>query len=212
MTTNAAVDVRSLFSEKLASIFEKNVPEMKKLQTQLQTQLQNYGTNPVKSWTKLFSDCIRAITYSSNPIERINEYKPKFVAELQLKYPNIDVLNNKTKNEFVVLFAETLSTILLTEPPVEPVVEQKESVPVVETDEEKEVREIQRNKVLEENKIIQNNNAAIDERERELASGPYGVFRGVGGSLPKKTPRRRKYSKRNNTRRKRTARKRRSYK
>ena len=203
MTTNAAVDVKALFSVKLASIFEKNVPEMKKLQT----QLQNYGTNPVRSWTKLFGECILAITFSSNPIERTNKYKPKFVAELQLKYPNIDddVLNKLTKNEFVVMFAETLSTILQAEPPVEP-------VPHVETDEEKKAREIERNKVLKENEIVDNNNAAIDEMERELASRGSGLFRPGGGSLHKKTPRRRKYSKRNNTRRKRTARKRRSYK
>jgi hypothetical protein len=105
MTTNATVDVdvRSLFSVKLAQIFETNLAEMKKLQK----QLENYGTKPVNTWTKLFANCIRAITFSSNPNERINEYKPKFIAELQLKYPNIDdVLNNKTKNEFVVLFAE----------------------------------------------------------------------------------------------------------
>ena len=202
MTTNAAVDIKALFSVKLASIFEKNVPEMKKLQT----QLQNYGTNPVGSWQKLFANCIRAITFSSNPIERVKEYKPKFVAELQLKYPNIDdVLNKLTKNEFVVMFAETLSTILQAEPPVEP-------VPHVETDEEKKAREIERNKVLKENEIVDNNNAAIDEMERELASRGSGLFRPGGGSLHKKTPRRRKYSKRNNTRRKRTARKRRSYK
>ena len=203
MTTNAAVDVKALFSVKLASIFEKNVPEMKKLQT----QLQNYGTNPVRSWTKLFGECILAITNNRDAIERTNKYKPKFVAELQLKYPNIDddVLNKLTKNEFVVMFAETLSTILQAEPPVEP-------VPHVETDEEKKAREIERNKVLKENEIVDNNNAAIDEMERELASRGSGLFRPGGGSLHKKTPRRRKYSKRNNTRRKRTARKRRSYK
>lgn len=195
MTTNAAVDVNALFSVKLASIFEKNDPEMNKLKT----QLQNYGTNPVGSWQKLFANCIRAITFSSNPIERVVKYKPKFVADLKLKYSNIDdFLNNKTKNEFVVLFAETLSTIL-------------QPVPHVETD-EKKAREIERNKVLKENEIVDNNNAAIDEMERELASRGSGLFRPSGGSLRKKTPRRRKYSKRNNTRRKRTARKRRSYK
>lgn len=195
MTTNA-VDVKALFSVKLASIFQTNVTEMDKLKT----QLQNYGTNPVGSWQKLFANCIRAITFSSNPIERVDKYKPKFVAELQLKYSNIDdFLNNKTKNEFVVLFAETLSTIL-------------QPVPHVETDEEKKAREIQRNKVLEDNDIVDKNNAAIYEMERELASRGSGVFRPGGGSLHKKTPRRRKYSKRNNTRRKRTARKRRSYK
>ena len=202
MTTNAAVDVKALFSVKLASIFQTNVTEMDKLQT----QLQKYGTNPVRSWTKLFGECILAITNNRDAVERTNKYKPKFVAKLQLKYTNIDdVLNNKTKNEFVVLFAETLSTILQAEPPVEP-------VPHVETDEEKKAREIERNKVLKENEIVDNNNAAIDEMERELASRGSGLFRPGGGSLHKKTPRRRKYSKRNNTRRKRTARKRRSYK
>ena len=201
MTTNAAVDVRSLFSVKLASIFQTNAIEMDKLKT----QLQQYGTNPVGSWQKLFANCIRAITFSSNPIERVDKYKPKFIAELQLKYSNIDdFLNNKTKNEFVVLFAETLSTILQAEEPEEPVVEQKESAPYVETDDERKKRE-------EKDEIFRINQAAardMEEGDRQIG------YRNetVGGSLHKKTPRRRKYSKRNNTRRKRTARKRRSYK
>ena len=197
MTTNAAVDVKALFSVKLASIFEKNVPEMKKLQT----QLQKYGTNPVRSWTKLFGECILAITNNRDAVERTNKYKPKFVAELQLKYSNIDdVLNKLTKNEFVVMFAETLSTILQAEPPVEPVVEQKEGVPIVEeTPEEKKARE----------SFLSNQEAGRD-MENGLSQVSYGT--GFGGSQHKKTPRRRKYSKRNNTRRKRTARKRRSYK
>lgn len=201
MTTNAAVDVNALFSVKLASIFEKNVPEMKKLQT----QLQNYGTNPVKSWTKLFGECILAITNNRDAVERVKEYNPKFIAELQLKYPNIDdFLNNKTKNEFVVLFAETLSTILQAEEPEEPVVE-KEHVQHIETDDERKKRE-------EEDEIFRiNQNAARDMEEGGRQIGYRSDFR-LGGSLRKKTPRRRKYSKRNNTRRKRTARKRRSYK
>jgi hypothetical protein len=197
MTTNAAVDVNALFSVKLASIFQTNVPEMKKLKDQLQT----YGTNPVKSWPKLFAECILAITNNRDAVERTNKYKPKFVAELQLKYANIDdFLNKLTKNEFVVLFAETLSTILQTEPlvePVEPVVEQKESVE--ETLEEKEARE----------RFLSNQEAGRD-MENGLRQVSYGT--GFGGSQHKKTPRRRKYSKRNNTRRKRTVRKRRSYK
>ena len=202
MTTNAAVDVRSLFSVKLASIFQTNVTEMDKLKT----QLQQYGTNPVGSWQKLFANCIRAITFSSNPIERVEEYKPKIVAELQLKYSNIDdFLNNKTKNEFVVLFAETLSTILQAEEPEEPVVEQKESAPIVETEEDRKKRE------EKDERFRINQAAARDMEEGDRQIGYRRDFR-LGGSLPKKTPRRRKYSKRNNTRRKRTARKRRSYK
>lgn len=200
MTTNAAVDVKALFSVKLASIFQTNNLEMDKLKT----QLQQYGTNPVRSWTKLFGECILAITNNRDAVERTNKYKPKFVAELQLKYPNIDdVLNKLTKNEFVVMFAETLSTILQAEPPVEPVepvVEQKEGVPIVEeTPEEKKARE----------RFLSNQEAGRD-MENGLSQVGYGT--GFGGSLHKKTPRRRKYSKRNNTRRKRTARKRRSYK
>ena len=194
MTTNAAVDVRSLFSVKLASIFQTNAIEMDKLKT----QLQQYGTNPVKSWTKLFGECILAITNNRDAVERTNKYKPKFIAELQLKYSNIDdFLNNKTKNEFVVLFAETLSTILQAEEPEEPVVEQKESAPYVETEEDRERFRI-------------NQAAARDMEEGDRQIGYRNET--VGGSLHKKTPRRRKYSKRNNTRRKRTARKRRSYK
>ena len=194
MTTNAAVDVRSLFSVKLASIFQTNAIEMDKLKT----QLQQYGTNPVKSWTKLFGECILAITNNRDAVERTNKYKPKFIAELQLKYSNIDdFLNNKTKNEFVVLFAETLSTILQAEEPEEPVVEQKESAPIVETEEDRERFRI-------------NQAAARDMEEGDRQIGYRNET--VGGSLHKKTPRRRKYSKRNNTRRKRTARKRRSYK
>lgn len=199
MTTNATVDVRSLFSVKLAQIFQTNLAEMKKLNTLLQT----YGTEPVRTWTKLFANCIRAITFSSNPNERINEYKPKFEAELRIIYPNIDdVLNNKTKNEFVVLFAETLSTILQTEHQVKPVVEQKKSVRIVETEEDRE-------------RFLSNQESARDMEKGDLQISYRHVFgsgSGFGGSLPKKTPRRRKYSKRNNTRRKRTARKRRSYK
>ena len=198
MTTNAAVDVKALFSVKLASIFQTNVTEMDKLQT----QLQKYGTNPVRSWTKLFGECILAITNNRDAVERTNKYKPKFVAKLQLKYSNIDdVLNKLTKNEFVVMFAETLSTILQAEPPVEPVVEQKEGVPIVEeTPEEKKARE----------RFLSNQEAG---REMENGLSQVGYRTELfGGSLRKKTPRRRKYSKRNNTRRKRTARKRRSYK
>lgn len=202
MTTNATVDVNALFSVKLASIFQTNNPEMKKLKT----QLQNYGNSLVRSWTKLFGECILAITNNkTDPVERINKYKPKFVAKLQLKYPNIDdVLNNKTKNEFVVMFAETLSTILQTEPlvePVEHVVEQKESVE--ETPEEKEARE----------RFLSNQEAGRDmENGLRQVSYRNDFGYGSGGSQHKKTPRRRKYSKRNNTRRKRTVRKRRSYK
>ena len=197
MTTNAAVDVKALFSVKLASIFQTNVTEMDKLQT----QLQKYGTNPVRSWTKLFGECILAITNNRDAVERTNKYKPKFVAELQLKYSNIDdVLNKLTKNEFVVMFAETLSTILQAEPPVEPVVEQKEGVPIVEeTPEKKKARE----------RFLSNQEAG---RDMENGLSQVGYRTEFGGSLHKKTPRRRKYSKRNNTRRKRTARKRRSYK
>lgn len=167
----------------------------------LKTQLQQYGTNPVRSWTKLFGECILAITNNRDAVERTNKYKPKFVAELQLKYSNIDdVLNKLTKNEFVVMFAETLSTILQAEPPVEPVVEQKEGVSIVEeTPEEKKARE----------RFLSNQEAGRD-MENGLSQVGYGT--GFGGSQHKKTPRRRKYSKRNNTRRKRTARKRRSYK
>lgn len=204
MTTNATVDVNALFSVKLASIFQTNNPEMKKLKT----QLQNYGNSLVRSWTKLFGECILAITNNkTDPVERINKYKPKFVAKLQLKYPNIDdVLNNKTKNEFVVMFAETLSTILQTEPlvePVEHVVEQKESVE--ETPEEKEARE----------RFLSNQEAGRDMENglRQVSyRNDFDSGSGSGGSQHKKTPRRRKYSKRNNTRRKRTVRKRRSYK
>jgi hypothetical protein len=201
MTTNATVDVNALFSVKLAPIFQTNNAEMKKLKDQLQT----YGTNPVRSWTKLFGECILAITNNRDAVERINKYKPEFIGEIQIKHPNIDFLNNITKNEFVVLFAETLSTILQTEPPVE---EQKESVPIVEeTPEEKEARE----------RFISNQEAGRD-MENGLSQVSYrndfgsGSGSGSGGSQHKKTPRRRKYSKRNNTRRKRTVRKRRSYK
>lgn len=193
MTTNATVDVdvKSLFSVKLAQIFhQRNEVEMGKLQKQLET----YGTKPVKTWTKLFGDCILAITNNkTEPIKRTNEYKPKFVAELQIKYPNIDVddfLNNLTKNEFVVLFAETLSTILQAE----------KQVPHVETQEEKKARE-----------IFDINQNALLEMEKGGHQISYRPDFRLGGSH-KKTPRRRKYSKRNNTRRKRTARKRRSYK
>jgi hypothetical protein len=201
MTTNATVDVKALFSVKLASIFQTNIAEMKKLKDQLQT----YGTNPVRSWTKLFADCILAITNNkTDPVERINKYKPEFIGEIQIKYPKIDdVLNNKTKNEFVVLFAETLSTILQTEPLVEPVVEQKESVE--ETLEEKETRE----------RFLSNQEAGRDMENglRQVSyRNDFDSGSGSGGSQHKKTPRRRKYSKRNNTRRKRTVRKRRSYK
>ena len=205
MTTNATVDVNALFSVKLAPIFQTNIAEMKKLKT----QLQQYGSTPVKSWPKLFGECILAITNNRDAVERINKYKPKFIGEIQLKYPKIDdVLNNKTKNEFVVLFAETLSTILQTEPlvePVEPVVKQKESVE--ETPEEKEARE----------RFLSNQEAGRD-MENGLRQVSYrndfgsGSDSRSGGSQHKKTPRRRKYSKRNNTRRKRTVRKRRSYK
>lgn len=201
MTTNATVDVNALFSVKLAPIFQTNIAEMKKLKT----QLQQYGSTPVKSWTKLFGECILAITNNkTDPVERINKYKPEFIGEIQIKYPKIDVLNNKTKNEFVVLFAETLSTILQREPlvePVEPVVEQEESVE--ETLEEKEVRE----------RFLSNQEAGRDmENGLRQVSYRNDFGYGSGGSQHKKTPRRRKYSKRNNTRRKRTVRKRRSYK
>lgn len=203
MTTNAAVDVKALFSVKLASIFQTNNPEMNKVKT----QLQNYGTNPVRSWTKLFAECILAITNNRDAVERINKYKPEFIGEIQIKYPKIDdVLNNKTKNEFVVMFAETLSTILQTEPlvePVEHVVEQKESVE--ETPEEKEARE----------RFLSNQEAGRDMENglRQVSyRNDFDSGSGSGGSQHKKTPRRRKYSKRNNTRRKRTVRKRRSYK
>jgi hypothetical protein len=203
MTTNAAVDVNALFSVKLAPIFQTNIAEMNKLKT----QLQNYGTNPVRSWTKLFAECILAITNNRDAVERTNKYKPEFIGEIQIKYPKIDdFLNKLTKNEFVVLFAETLSTILQTEPLVEPVVEQKEGVPIVEeTLEEKEARE----------RFLSNQEAGRDMENglRQVSyRNDFDSGSGSGGSQHKKTPRRRKYSKRNNTRRKRTVRKRRSYK
>ena len=157
----------------------------------LKTQLQKYGNSLVGSWTRLFGECILAITNNSDAVKRTDKYKPKFIAELQ--YSNIDdFLNKLTKNEFVVLFAETLSTIL-------------QPVQRIKTDEERKERE-KRDEIFRINQ-----NAA-----RDLENGGHQIsYRRdftLGGSLRKKTPRRRKYSKRNNTRRKRTARKRRSYK
>jgi hypothetical protein len=72
--------------------------------------LRKYGNNPVKSWTKIFAECMKDIGYDK---DNYKNDQNMFLTKTNL---TDDQLNEMNKREFVELFSKTMKSISLKNP------------------------------------------------------------------------------------------------
>jgi len=95
----------------------------------------NQVANNTSKWRRIYTDCLTDIGYNPNDTNKLEIMSKDFIAESGKKEKE-DELNQMTKKEFVILFAETMGKIKKKH-------EQKELEELEEKEEEKRLKEQQ---------------------------------------------------------------------